>query len=177
MPARLGVRIVAGHLSKRLGVRQGSAGGEVGRRDIDAAIGLLDAEQIDLRRVGYAGRKVVADADGGDVAGTLLRRIGAIGTRFDLALGDRRLTDEPHSARSERRLTVGKKRTGAGQRHRAVDREVQGRCVGRRDRHVLFDPHTENIARAIDDGDDRVGRARGGGGAIKRPVTSLGVID
>ena len=62
-----------------------------GRGERAVAVGVLDGEQVDLRRVGDAGREVAADADRGDEARAADRRVrvGDVRVRLDLALGDR----------------------------------------------------------------------------------------
>ncbi len=131
--------------------------------DVQAcAVGLLDPKQVHLRGVKHAGRKVIAQSDRRHITRTGKRRSGRqIRVRLHFALRDRRLADEFNCTRRERRAggnariaTAGEERAGAGQRDGAVDRIDHRRLIC--DRHTRFDPHSQDVARAIDNGDDRV---------------------
>src|SRR5437879_331381 len=76
------------------------------RTDDAVAVGVLDGEQVHLRRLGRVGGEVALDADGGDEARAALQRIQDVGIGLDLALRHRGLADFLDGAGRQRGLVV-----------------------------------------------------------------------
>ena len=123
------------------------------------AVGVLDFEQVNLRRERHIGREVSPNADGRHETRSAPRRIRICDVRIGIyfPLRDRALADELDSPRGQRGLIVGEERRRACLRQSAVDRECQVRGIAKNLRSDAgLDAHTEHPAATVHDGDDAI---------------------